>query len=137
MKNSTTVGGKSLMLLGVVLLLAGMLLLASPIAAGEIVIMAVAAVLVLTGIAQVIQSLRSAPPGERKDWMTCAIPVSTSTAATAMITISPAAIGEANRSSPANSKTTPSNINDLPPIVVLFFMKPLSRRFFSVRSSQV
>ncbi|MBT8050142.1 MAG: DUF308 domain-containing protein [Gammaproteobacteria bacterium] len=58
MNRNTKMGSKSLMFMGIVMCLLGILLLASPIAAGEFVIMAVAAVLTITGIVQVIQSLR-------------------------------------------------------------------------------
>ena len=51
MSNGARMGSKLLMLIGVVLLVLGCLLLASPMAAGELVIMAIAAVLFLTGLA--------------------------------------------------------------------------------------
>jgi uncharacterized membrane protein HdeD (DUF308 family) len=52
-------GGKTLMLIGIILCLLGVVVLLSPAAAGETVVLVVAAVLVVTGIAQVIQGLRS------------------------------------------------------------------------------
>lgn len=58
MSPNARLGSKSLMFIGIVICLLGILLLASPIAAGEFVIMAVAAVLTITGIVQVVQSLR-------------------------------------------------------------------------------
>ncbi len=60
MSRSSAMGSKSLMLMGILLLIFGILLLASPVAAGEFVIMGVAVVLVFTGIVQVVQSFRSA-----------------------------------------------------------------------------
>ena len=59
MNNSAKMGSKSLMLMGIVLLILGGILLFSPVAAGNLVIKLVAAVLVFTGIAQVVQSFRS------------------------------------------------------------------------------
>ena len=59
MNSGARMGSKALMLTGIILAIFGILLLASPMAAGEFVIMAVAGVLVITGIAQVIQSFRS------------------------------------------------------------------------------
>ena len=59
MNKNTRMGSKSLMLMGIILLVLGILLLFSPVAAGNLVIMAGAAVLVFTGIAQVVQSFRS------------------------------------------------------------------------------
>jgi uncharacterized membrane protein HdeD (DUF308 family) len=55
-------GHKSLMVTGIVLLVLGVLLLASPITAGGLIIKAVAAVLVLTGVAQLFQATK-APAG--------------------------------------------------------------------------
>lgn len=65
MNNGARMGSKSLMLVGIILTIFGALLLASPMAAGEFVILAVAAVLVLTGVAQVIQSFRSPGSADR------------------------------------------------------------------------
>ena len=65
MSNGARMGSKLLMLMGVVLLILGCLLLASPMAAGEVVIMAIAAVLFLTGLAQIIQSFRSPGAADR------------------------------------------------------------------------
>lgn len=65
MSNGARMGSKALMLMGIVLVILGMILLASPMAAGELVIMAVAAVLVVTGVAQVIQSFRSPGSADR------------------------------------------------------------------------
>lgn len=65
MNNGARMGSKSLMLVGIILAIFGALLLASPMAAGEFVILAVAAVLVLTGVAQVIQSFRSPGSADR------------------------------------------------------------------------
>lgn len=59
MNNKARKGSKSMMLTGIVLSVLGILLLASPIAAGEFVIMVVAVILFLTGVAQVVQSFRS------------------------------------------------------------------------------
>lgn len=59
MSNGARMGSNALMLMGIVLIILALILLASPMAAGEFVIMVVAAVLVITGIAQVIQSFRS------------------------------------------------------------------------------
>ncbi|MEJ2385055.1 MAG: DUF308 domain-containing protein [Xanthomonadales bacterium] len=47
------------MFIGIILCLLGVLVLFAPVAAGEAVVLIVAAVLVLTGIAQVVQGLRS------------------------------------------------------------------------------
>ncbi len=65
MSNGAKMGSKSLMSMGIVLSIIGVILLASPMAAGEIVIMGVAAVLVITGVAQVIQSFRSPGSADR------------------------------------------------------------------------
>ena len=65
MNNHARMGSKSLMFTGIVLLVLAGLLLASPVAAGEFVIIVVAAVLVLTGLAQLIQSFRSPGGAER------------------------------------------------------------------------
>ena len=59
MNRNARLGSRSLMTVGILIRIMGVLLLASPIEAGEFVIMAVAAVLTLTGIVQVFQSLRS------------------------------------------------------------------------------
>lgn len=59
MNTNAKKGSKTLMLTGIILSVLGVLLLASPIAAGEFVIMAVAVILFLTGVAQVVQSFRS------------------------------------------------------------------------------
>jgi uncharacterized membrane protein HdeD (DUF308 family) len=59
MNSTMRMGGKTLMLLGIILCLLGLVVLFSPVAAGEAVVLIVAAVLVITGIAQVIQGLRS------------------------------------------------------------------------------
>ena len=59
MNKNTRMGSKSLMLMGIILLVLGSRLLFSPVAAGNLVIMGVAAVLVFSGIAQVVQSFRS------------------------------------------------------------------------------
>lgn len=65
MNNGAKMGSKALMLTGIVLVILGALLLASPMAAGEFVIMAVAAVLFITGVAQLIQSFRSPGGADR------------------------------------------------------------------------
>ena len=65
MSNGAKMGSKSLMLMGIVLSIFGVILLASPMAAGEFVIMGVAVVLVITGVAQVIQSFRSPGSADR------------------------------------------------------------------------
>lgn len=65
MNNSARMGSKTLMLTGIVLAILGVLLLASPMAAGELVIKLVAAILCLTGIAQVVQSFRSPGSADR------------------------------------------------------------------------
>lgn len=65
MSNGARMGSKALMLMGFILLILGCLLLASPMAAGEVVIMAIAAVLFLTGLAQIIQSFRSPGAADR------------------------------------------------------------------------
>jgi len=62
MSKTTATGHKSLMTTGIVLLVLGVLLLASPIAAGSLIIKAVAAVLVLTGVAQLFHATK-APAG--------------------------------------------------------------------------
>lgn len=62
MNRASGMGHKSLMVTGVVLLVLGVLLLASPIAAGALIIKAVAAVLVLTGVAQLFHATK-APAG--------------------------------------------------------------------------
>jgi len=59
MNSTMRMGGKTLMLLGIILCLLGLVVLLSPVAAGEAVVLIVAAVLVITGIAQVVQGLRS------------------------------------------------------------------------------
>lgn len=59
MNNSMRMSGRSLMLVGIILVVFGILLLLSPAAAGELVVMLVALVLVLTGIAQVFQAFRA------------------------------------------------------------------------------
>jgi uncharacterized membrane protein HdeD (DUF308 family) len=59
MNSTMRMGGKTLMLLGIILCLLGLVVLFSPVAAGEAVVLIVAAVLVITGIAQVVQGLRS------------------------------------------------------------------------------
>ena len=65
MNNNARMGSKTLMLMGILLCVLGALLLASPLAAGEFIIMAVAAILVLTGVAQVVQSFRSPGAADR------------------------------------------------------------------------
>ena len=65
MSNSARMGSKTLMITGIILIILALLLLASPIAAGEFVIMIVSAILVITGLAQVIQSFRSPGGGDR------------------------------------------------------------------------
>lgn len=65
MNRNARMGSSSLMAVGIVLVILAIVLLASPIAAGEFVILAVAAVLTLTGIVQVIQSLRSTAGPQR------------------------------------------------------------------------
>ena len=62
MNKASAMGHKSLMITGIVLLVLGALLLASPIAAGTLIIKAVAAVLVLTGAVQLFQASK-APAG--------------------------------------------------------------------------
>ena len=62
MNRTSGMGHKSIMTTGIVLLVFGVLLLASPIAAGAFIIKAVAAVLVLTGLAQLFQASK-APAG--------------------------------------------------------------------------
>ena len=62
MNKTAAIGHKSLMITGIVLLVLGVLLLASPIAAGALIIKAVAAVLVLTGLAQLYHGWK-APAG--------------------------------------------------------------------------
>ena len=52
-------GSKSLMMLGIVLVIFGILLLVSPAAVGAAVVKVVALVLVITGLAQLVQGLRS------------------------------------------------------------------------------
>ena len=64
MSNSARMGSKTLMITGIVLIILALFLLASPIAAGEFVIMIVSAILVITGLAQVIQSFRSPGGGD-------------------------------------------------------------------------
>lgn len=59
MNNSIRMNGRSLMLVGITLVVFGILLLLSPVAAGELVVMLVALVLVLTGLAQVFQAFRA------------------------------------------------------------------------------
>ena len=59
MNSNVRMGGKTLMLLGIILCLLGGVVLLSPVAAGEAVVLIVAAVLVVTGIAQVVQGLKS------------------------------------------------------------------------------
>jgi len=59
MTSNVRMGGKTLMFIGIILCLLGVVVLLSPAAAGETVVLVVAAVLVVTGIAQVIQGLRS------------------------------------------------------------------------------
>jgi uncharacterized membrane protein HdeD (DUF308 family) len=65
MSNGARMGSKAMMLMGVILIILAIILLLSPMAAGEFVIMAVAAVLVITGIAQVIQAFRSPGSADR------------------------------------------------------------------------
>jgi uncharacterized membrane protein HdeD (DUF308 family) len=65
MSNGARMGSKAMMLMGIILIILAIFLLLSPMAAGEFVIMAVAAVLVLTGIAQVIQAFRSPGSADR------------------------------------------------------------------------
>lgn len=65
MSNRARMSSNALMLMGIVLIVLALILLASPMAAGEFVIMAVAAVLVIVGIAQVIQSFRSPGGADR------------------------------------------------------------------------
>lgn len=60
MKNEARMGARSMMIAGIVLVIFGLLLLASPAAAGSAVVMVVAFVMVLTGIAQAVQAFRSA-----------------------------------------------------------------------------
>lgn len=59
MNNRIKVSGKSLMLVGIILVVFGILLLLSPVAAGELVVMLVALVLVLTGLAQAFHAFRA------------------------------------------------------------------------------
>ena len=59
MNNSIKMSGKSLMLVGIILVVFGVLLLLSPAAAGELVVMLVALVLVVTGLAQAFQAFRA------------------------------------------------------------------------------
>ena len=59
MNNSIKMSGKSLMLVGIILVIFGVLLLLSPAGAGELVVMLVALVLVVTGLAQAFQALRA------------------------------------------------------------------------------
>ena len=59
MNNSIKMSGKPLMLVGIILVIFGILLLFSPVAAGELVVMLVALVLVLTGVAQAFQAFRA------------------------------------------------------------------------------
>lgn len=65
MSNGARMGSKAMMLMGIILIILAIILLLSPMAAGEFVIMAVAAVLVITGIAQVIQAFRSPGSADR------------------------------------------------------------------------
>jgi uncharacterized membrane protein HdeD (DUF308 family) len=65
MSNGARLGSRALMLMGIILFILGALLLASPMAAGEVVIMAISAVLFLTGLAQVVQSFRSPGAADR------------------------------------------------------------------------
>lgn len=65
MNRNARMGSRSLMIVGILISILGLILLASPIAAGEFVIMAVAAVLTLTGVVQVFQSLRSTAGAQR------------------------------------------------------------------------
>ena len=58
MNNTLKMSGRALMLGGIVLVVFGILLLLSPVAAGELVVMLVALVLVLTGLAQAFQAFR-------------------------------------------------------------------------------
>jgi uncharacterized membrane protein HdeD (DUF308 family) len=62
MSKASGMGRRSLLVTGIVLLVLGLLLLASPIAAGAVIIKAVAAVLVLTGVVQLFQATK-APAG--------------------------------------------------------------------------
>lgn len=59
MTSNVRMGGKALMLLGIILCLLGVVVLLSPAAAGEAVVLIVAAVLVVTGVAQVVHGFRS------------------------------------------------------------------------------
>ena len=59
MTSNVRMGGKTLMLLGIILCLLGIIVLFAPVAAGEAVVLIVAAVLVVTGIVQVVQGFRS------------------------------------------------------------------------------
>lgn len=59
MNKSVRIGGKSLMIIGIILVIMGILLLMSPVVAGEVVVMLVALVLVVTGVAQAFQAFRA------------------------------------------------------------------------------
>jgi len=58
-------GGKLLLMLGIALSLLGIIVLLSPIAAGDMVVRLVAVVLVVAGVAQVLQALRPAAAGHK------------------------------------------------------------------------
>ena len=58
MSGSARIGGKSMMLIGISLTVFGVLLQVSPAAVGTAVVRLVAIVMVITGLAQLIQSLR-------------------------------------------------------------------------------
>ena len=59
MTSNVRIGARTLMLLGIILCLLGLIVLLSPVAAGEAVVLIVAVVLVVTGIAQMVQGWRS------------------------------------------------------------------------------
>lgn len=63
MSSSVRMSGKTLMILGIILALLGIVVLLSPAATGEAVVLVVAAVLVVTGLAQVFQGFRSGGRG--------------------------------------------------------------------------
>lgn len=60
MANDARMGARGMLIGGIALIAFGVLLLASPAAAGEAVVMVVAFILFLTGVAQVVQAFRSA-----------------------------------------------------------------------------
>ena len=59
MTSNVRIGARTLMLLGIILCVLGLIVLLSPVAAGEAVVLIVAVVLVVTGIAQAVQGWRS------------------------------------------------------------------------------